>query len=173
MGGIGFGAREERHDQHHGNHGDVLKDQDPQGGPPVGTFKLGPLLEELEYDGGAAERDEKSHEEGFVEGSPCQAAHEEYRQCGQENLARTAHDDQAFDGEEALQGKFHADGEQQEHDADFRENLHFVKGADEAESVGSRQYSRDEKSHDGMDPEAVAQEDHGDGKDENDQDLVQ
>ena len=52
-------AWEKRYQEHHGNHGHVLKDENSQGGPAVQAVKLLPFLDYAQDYGGAAKRDQE------------------------------------------------------------------------------------------------------------------
>jgi len=72
---------------------------------------------------------------------------------------------------EALEREFHADGEEEEYDTEFCEDLHICSICDEAEAVGPGNDAGKEERHDPGHLQPVAEGECPDGEDEYDQDL--
>jgi len=79
---------------------------------PWGGVNFGPFLEEFEDNGGAAQRQEKTHKYGFAKGSAEMPGQGQAGQAGDRHLDGTGHQNRLPDLQKVGEGKFHPDGEE-------------------------------------------------------------
>ena len=84
----------------------------------------------------------------------------------------SAQQDRLPDPEEAPEGEFQADGEHQQDDARLRQRFDRFDLVDQGESVRSGQEARQQEADDDGQPDPVAEVDHHDGQQDDDQDVV-
>ena len=156
-----IGLPQHRHRQHHGHGDDVLEQQRAHREPAVKSRQLVAVAEDLEHDGGAAEGGEQAEEEAEARGIPEVDAHRGHHEDGEADLQEAARDDQRLYRQEPLEGEFQADGEEQQHDADLRQDLQLVSVADDAEAVGPHDDAHRQKADDRRQPQLVEGEDRG------------
>jgi hypothetical protein len=137
----------------------------------VGRLHLGLALENLEDNGGAAERNQEADEHGFADAQAGKSRQEKENQTGDRHLDRPADEHRAAQLQQIGKRKFDADGEQQQDDPDFRQDLDFVHRLDQTQNLGAGQHPGEDKPHDGGNPQAVADKDHHDGQGVNDEQI--
>lgn len=122
---------EDRDGEHHGDDGDVLKDEHGKVEPALGGFGLRLLLEAAEHDGGGGQGGEEAVHHALLPRLAREHAEAHERADGQHHLRRAADEHGAFQAHEFFAGHFKADGEQQQDHADLRQQFDRVGVLDE------------------------------------------
>ena len=162
---------EDRDGEHHGDDGDVLKDEHGKVEPALGGFGLRLLLEAAEHDGGGGQGGEEAVHHALLPRLAREHAEAHERADGQHHLRRAADEHGAFQPHEFFAGHFKADGEQQQDHADLRQQFDRVGVLDEPQGRGAAQDAGQQEPHDGRDFDLVADEQDADGKAENGDDV--
>ena len=162
---------EDRDGEHHGDDGDVLKDEHGKVEPALRGFGLRLLLEAAEHDGGGGQGGEEAVHHALL---PCLAyehakAHE--RADGQRHLRSAADEHGSLQAHEFFPGHLKADGEQQQDDADLRQQFDRVGVLDEPQGRGAAQDAGQQEPHNRRYLDLVADEQDADGKAENGDDV--
>lgn len=139
----------------------------------MGGVHLVPILEDLEDHRGAAEGDEESGEDRFVDGEPKFDADEGGRKKGYGDLEGPPHQGRPSDPQEPLEGELDADGEEEEDDPHLGEELYLLHLVDEPEAVGAGDDPRHQEPHHHRDPKPRPYEDGDDRDEEDDYDVVE
>jgi len=128
-------------------------------------------LENIEDNGSAAQGHQEADKHRLAQTQAKVPGHQEKQKTGGRHLQRTAEEHRATQLQEIGKGKFNADGEQQQNDPDFRQDLHFMGHPDKAQHLGAGQHPGENETHQGRDPQAVTDENHPDGQGINDNQI--
>ncbi len=151
-------ARQQRHGKHHGNGQQVLKDEYPQGCAAMGRVDFAAVLQGAHHDGRAAQGDDHADKDGR-RGRQARKQHTaaDQGECrrGLNNAAEKQH---FFYFEQALKAEFDADGEHQQHNADFRHLVDRMNGMHDMQPGRADQNAYQQKTDNGGYADPVAQE---------------
>jgi hypothetical protein len=146
---------------HHGDHDNVLKNENGQADLTVGAVDLSPFLKNSEDNGRAAQGEEKPHEHRLVRRKAQGSKNEKGRHDGKRHLEGSSQQDVSFDSQQASERKFEADGEKQKDHADFREEFDLFPAADQPQPLRSDQNTRNQEAHRRRHTELVADQKNG------------
>ena len=151
---------QEGSEEHHGNDGHVLEDQNPQSRLPLRGVDLSPFLKKTEDNGRAGKGDQHPHEDRFDRRLPEGLGHEEYGCTGEAHLEGAAQDHRPPDPHQASQGELYADGEEKEDHPHFGEELHLVDSSDQPQPMGPGYDPGEEEAQNQGNPGPLEKEDH-------------
>ena len=151
-------ARQKRHGKHHGNGQQILKDEYAQGRAAMGRIDFASVLQRAHHDGRAAQGDYHADKNRCRRGQ----ARKQHTAADQGECCRglnnAAKKQRFFYLEQALEAEFDADGEHQQHNADFRHLVHRMNGMHDVQPCRPHQYAHQQKTDNGGYADAVAQE---------------
>jgi hypothetical protein len=128
----------------------------------VGTGDLVSLLENLEDDGCATERDEEAEKNPLGAALPEEREGRDHRPEGHPHLEQAAQQDRSLHLDELLEGELDADGEKEKNDPDLGKDLHSLHSTHEAQSVRSGEQPGKQEPNDARHPQAVTDQKHRD-----------
>ncbi len=164
-------AGQNRNDQQHGYDEDVLEEEDPQRQAAVGCLDLPPVGVDLEHDGGTAQGEHETAEQGQRPGGAEQERDGDAERRGQCRLEGTAEYEQPAQTTKLGRRQLEADHEEHQCHRQLGEGLHVAGVRDQLETIGADQDTREQETDDSRVAQSVAECHDGQRRPENDDNL--
>ena len=136
-------------------------------------IQLRPLLEDLQHDRRATQRDQEAHENGCLNRLTESPGQEVDHETGQRYLERSTQYHPTPDPDQASERELDSDGEEQENHPHLGQDLHLVDSLNEPESVRPRQNPREQKAEDHWEASPVEKQHNHQGQAEDDGEVGQ
>ena len=154
-------AGEDRRQEHHGDHSQILKDENADRSSSMDRVAVPPFGQRLQHDRRAAQGKKEPPEHPLPPGQSEEYRPEPRDQQHDTDLDRRGQKHESPHGRQLHQREFDADGEKEQNDPDLGQYLNRLDIRDEVQPVGTDERPGNQKSGDRGKSELVKHEDDG------------
>ncbi len=164
--------RQHRHQHQQRHHGEVLEQQDREGGAAGARDLLAALDQQLQHEGGRRQREPAADDDRGRHRKAARPGQQSDQRGGGEHLRAAEAEHQPAHHAQPLERQLEADREQQEGHAKLGQHPRRRRLVDQPERGGADQHAGREIAEDRADPQAPEQRHDHDGGEQEDQEVV-